>query len=160
MKTPAKPQDDDPPLAHELDWYHQWAVLHRRMDAIASDADADLQHVRFVMEHVDDWMRAQWIDDPAILRRRHSETLEQLASECMRRWQESGQVNLAEQARKVLADLRHLWNIEKPAENDANAADDAGSWTPGMTRIESLRRYIGQLQQVLEGYEHDQAAGA
>lgn len=160
MNKLAKPRNDDPPLEHELDWYHQWAVLHRRMRAIASDADADLQHVRFVIERVDDWMRAQWIEDPLMLRRRHSETLEQLASDCVRKWQNSDQINMAEQARKFLADLRRLWNIDTPEDAETEDTGDAQAWVPGMTRIEAIRRQIEHLQGILEGHEHDRTSRA
>jgi hypothetical protein len=155
LKKLVKSKADDRPSERDLGWYHQWAVLHRRLGAIAAEAHAELLEVRQAVGQVDAWMRPRVIDDVSSLRRRHSETLEQLTSDCLRKWNGSDQVGMAEQARKFLADLRRLWNVDLQDESDSHEEGEGMERVAGMTRIEAVQRRIVVLQEALEGMKND-----
>ncbi|MDB5345297.1 MAG: hypothetical protein JWP89_3674 [Schlesneria sp.] len=158
MKKLTKAKADDRPNERDLGWYHQWGVLHRRLGAIAAEANAELLEVRQAVDKVDAWMRTRVIEDVPSLRRRHSETLEQLTSDCLRKWNGSDQVGMAEQARKFLADLRRLWNVDVQAESESDEESEPMDWPPGMTRNEAIQHQIDLLQKALhENNDESQA---
>ncbi len=159
LKKLSKSKADDQPSERDLGWYHQWAVLHRRLGAIAAEAGAELLDVRQAVGKVDVWMRTRVIDDVSSLRRRHSETLEQLTSDCLGKWNASDQVGMAEQARKFLVDLRRLWNVDVEAESESDEENEPMDWPPGMTRDQAIQYQIDLLQKALhENNEESQAA--
>jgi hypothetical protein len=153
LKKLPKSKADDRPSERDLGWYHQWAVLHRRLGEIAAEANAELLEVRQAVDKVDAWMRTRVIDDVSSLRRRHSETLEQLSADCLRKWNGSDQVGMAEQARKFLVDLRRLWNVDLQVESESSDESESMDWPPGMTREEALRHQITLLQEALRESE-------
>jgi phage-related baseplate assembly protein len=105
------------------------------------------------VDKVDAWMRTRVIEDVPALRRRHSETLEQLSADCLRKWNASDQVGMAEQARKFLTDLRRLWNVDLQVESESSEESESMDWPPGMTRDEALRHQITLLQEALRESE-------
>lgn len=158
LKKRTKSKADDRPSERDLGWYHQWAVLHRRLGVIAAEANAELLEVRQAVDKVDVWMRPRVIDDVNSLRRRHSETLEQLSADCVRKWNDTDQVGMAEQARKFLVDLRRLWNVDLQVEAEADDESEPMDWPPGMTRNEAIQHQIDLLQKALhENNEESQA---
>lgn len=158
MKKLAKSKADDRPSERDLGWYHQWGVLHQRLGVIASEANAELLEVRQAVDKVDAWMRTRVIEDVQSLRRRHSETLEQLSADCLRKWNSSDQVGMAEQARKFLADLRRLWNVDVQVETESDEESEPVDWPPGMTRKEAIQYQIDLLQKAL--HEHNDESQA
>lgn len=133
------------PSARDLVWYRQWTVEHMRQVAIADAAGVKPPCVNRALKQVDAWMKSQVIDDIITHRTRQTEALEELASECRKKWVSSGEVEYAEQFRKILADIRKIHGLDKPTQVEVSTEVGGLQRVAGMSRDDAIRSQAAKL---------------
>ena len=128
------------PSARDLSWYHSWSVKFVRQCEIARAANVKRETVCVAIKKVDAWLKSQMIDDILSHRVRQTETLEHVVSECLEKWVETKEVEFAEEARKILSDIRKMWGMDKPQKIDITTTEGEGlERVAGKPRSEAIK---------------------
>lgn len=157
-------EDREPP-ARELAWYYEWAVNHRRQADIAREAKVSRPIIHRAVHAVHEWLRQQTIDDILVDRMRQSETLEQAAAVCLKKFYATLEVPYMEEARKILADIRKMKGVDKPEKLEIETDSDGLARAAGMSRADAMRAMAAVLMKNAESADSaegsaDVAAGA
>lgn len=134
------------PSARDLAWYRDWSVNFKRKFQIAADANVTRSTVSRAIDKVDAWLKQEMIDDVLAQRVRQTEFLEQVAADCAKQWQTSQDVAFAEQARKILSDIRKMWGMDKPQSINITSSEGEGlERVAGLSRSEAIRQEAAKM---------------